>query len=280
MSSIETWLTAAPNFRDIGGLMTPGGSQVRHDLVFRSGALDALDVQDLDRLRSLGIKLCCDLRSADERHLNVSRWPGGIPPRLLETEVLSDVRAQAPWLSGMLMGRRGHDSAVQLMHEVYRSLPKACVPALQGLFRALLQDDGLPVIVHCTAGKDRTGFVIAMLLHSLDVRPADISADYLRSNEYCDRAALDRQVNRFMTSRLGLQLQAEELDAINSASSEYLDAAYDQIRRDHGSVRQYLASVGVDDDERRQLREKLLNSERDPAATQTRSGMARSRMET
>jgi protein-tyrosine phosphatase len=257
-------LAAAPNFRDIGGLRGAGGGVVRRRQVYRSGALDQLLDEDLARLASFGLGLCCDLRTAAERQQSPSRWPPGAAPRLLELEFASDIRALSPERMLALIQAPGADKARQLMLGLYCGMPITCAPLLARLLPELADaPDALPVVIHCTAGKDRTGFVVAVLLSVLGVAEADIRADYLHSNHSAGELRRNAKVQVLLEQLLGAKPDPHAVQALTSALPDYLDAALGEVRRAHGSVERYLAAAsGVDAGLQERLRRRLL----EPAA--------------
>lgn len=257
-------LAAAPNFRDIGGLRASGGRVVRSGLVYRSGALDALQDDDLALLAGFGITLCCDLRTAAERTRSPSRWPSGRVPRLLELEFASDVRALGPELMDRLAAEPSHEAAAGLMLGLYRGMPAASAPLLAQLLPQLADAaDALPLLIHCTAGKDRTGFVIAVLLGVLGVPPSAIRADYLHSNHSAGHLRRNAKLQLLLRELLGMTPAPLAVDALTMALPEYLDAALDELRRAHGSVERYLGEAcGVGPAMQERLRQRLL----EPAA--------------
>lgn len=256
-------LRAAPNFRSIGGLPVAGGRRVRAGMVYRSDALDELDADDLAQLGSLSIRVCCDLRSDGERLARPSRWPVGAAPRTLALAVATDIRALMPDLVLNLRTDPSAASAARLMQHLYRDLPVACAPVLTRLFALMTDehvDEALPLVVHCTAGKDRTGFVIAMLLAALGASEPTIRDDYLHTNARSARLHGDGKVAKLLHALIGVAPEADMLRAITAARSEYLDAAFARIRTDHGSVEAYLAErTGLDEARRRRLADRLLD---------------------
>jgi len=254
-------LNAAPNFRDIGGLTTADGRSLRAGLIYRSDALDELDSDDLERLGSLAIKVCCDLRSDSEREQRPSRWPEGGAPLTLAMAVATDIRVLMPELVKQLRDDPSAEGAAQLMRQLYRDLPVACAPVLARLFTMVVEeDDALPLVVHCTAGKDRTGFVIAMLLHALGIPVETIIADYLHTNQRGGRPQGLIKVGKLLEALIGVAAQPDTLKMIMVARTDYLDAAFARIHEDHGSVDSYLAAVaGLDESHRQRLRDKLLS---------------------
>lgn len=254
-------LKSAPNFRDLGGLPTADGRSIRAGLVYRSDALDALDADDLAQLAALSPRVCCDLRSDGERLQRPHRWPSGAEPRVLNLAVATDIRVLMPELVRELRGNANEAGAVALMQHLYRDLPVVCVPVLRQVFALLLDDEAehLPLVVNCTAGKDRTGFVIAMLLHALRVPDDAILADYLRSNAAANRASLQGKVARLLHELLGSTAPPDMLAAIIAARADYLDAAFSRIAADHGSVDRYLHdTIGLSAADRERLAVRLL----------------------
>lgn len=256
-----TLLKTAPNFRDIGGLPTGDGRRTRAGVVYRSDALDALDADDLQRLAGLSPRVCCDLRSDGERLQRPHRWPAGAAPRVLNLAVATDIRVLMPDLVRELRGNATADGAAALMRHLYRDLPTVCVPVLKQVFALLLDEHGdhLPLVVNCTAGKDRTGFVVAMLLNAVGVAEDAVLADYLRSNDASSRDSLRDKVAGLLHALLGAGAPPEMLAAIVAAREDYLAAALGKIAADHGSVDAYLTqAIGLDDRQRERLASRLL----------------------
>jgi protein-tyrosine phosphatase len=146
-----------------------------------------------------------------------------------------------------------------MMHEIYRSLPGAFSKKLHTLFSRLLGERGLPVVIHCSAGKDRTGFICAMLLFALDVPFEAIYRDYLLS------AALDRSQSlrdgavRAMTAVFGAAPDPGVVDALVGVHPEYLDIALDALNSKYGSIEAYLERAGgLDPGKRRELKRLLV----------------------
>lgn len=254
-------LKTAPNFRDIGGLPTRDGRTVRAGLVYRSDALDGLDADDLAHLARLSPRVCCDLRSDKERLQRPHRWPSGGEPRVLNLAVATDIRVLMPELVSELRNNATADGATALMRHLYRDLPTVCAPVLQQVFALLLDDetDHLPLVVNCTAGKDRTGFVVAMLLGALGVSDETVLADYLRSNDASNRASLHHKVADLLQELLGMQAPQDMLEAIIAARADYLESSYAKIAADHGSLDAYLSgAIGLDASRRARLASRLL----------------------
>jgi protein-tyrosine phosphatase len=248
-------LQGAPNFRDLGGLPTADGRQVRHGLLYRSQGLSALTGSDLALLDGLGLRLACDLRSHGERRLHPSRWGG----ERLEFDIVADVRGGGRSLTEVLREQPDERGAEQMMLAVYRALPRAFESVLPRLCRRLLAADGLPAVIHCTAGKDRTGFAAAMLLGMLGVTAEAIEADYLRSLQMIDRLSLETSTAQVMALFMGCEPEPAAMRAITTVRPEYLRAAFEAIETGYGSLQAYLGEAcGLDDGCRAALRQRLL----------------------
>ncbi|WP_075790878.1 tyrosine-protein phosphatase [Massilia putida] len=246
-------LSSAPNFRDAGGYRTTDGRQVRRRVLYRSGHLSTLSEGDLARLRALDIRLVCDLRTASERRAQASRWPHDKTPLVVEFDIGADLRAgDAHWTARFAADPTPHGVRLGML-AVYRSLPAACASHLSRLFAMLQDEDSIPMLVHCAAGKDRTGFMIAMILLALEVPLATVMDDFLATNaqnRHDDGALLTRMLGRV----LGAAPDPAAVAELARVRREDLLAALDQIAQDYGTVADYLAGAcGIDDARRERL---------------------------
>jgi len=249
-------LQGAPNFRDFGGQTRGDGRVVRPGQLFRSQSLHALTDSDLDVLRELDIRLICDLRNPRERALRPSRWPGGIEPQRLNVDVPSTFLTDSGHLREDLRGHGGIEAARQLMLASYRQFPMTFAGTLADLFRRLLSGNpaagapsasGCPLLVHCSAGKDRTGFVSATILAALQISRDAIMDDYLLTRVCIDPHVLVDATAHSLEALLGYVPPEAVLAVIAGVSPEFLDAAFASIGDHYGSVSQYLESAcGLD----------------------------------
>ncbi|MFI4940781.1 MAG: tyrosine-protein phosphatase, partial [Burkholderiales bacterium] len=212
-------LTGAPNFRELGGYATPDGRSIRPGRVFRSQGLHALTDSDLDALRALDIRLVCDLRSERERLLHPSRWPQGTSTQRLELDIGADVRANNRTLLDIMRTKPDAQGARSMMMASYSAFPQTFAKPLARIFSHMLSGDadgGLPVLVHCSAGKDRTGFVIAMMLSALGVPREVIFEDYMQTEKSIDRERLIQMTGKAIAALLNFEPDREVLDVIAS----------------------------------------------------------------
>jgi protein-tyrosine phosphatase len=234
------------NFRDLGGYRTRDGRELKWGRVFRTGVLSYFTPGDNERLNQLAVRTICDLRRAEEREHEPTRWPDA------KTQHLSwDDGSTPPTILSIATNHSHPYTAAGMraaMIDLYRALPAWMAPRLRGIFSRIAQDD-VPILVHCAAGKDRTGIAIALLLTLLDVPHETVIEDYLLTNA-CDlvQFAMTHQPGKAPGDHPLLGMPDDIRRVLFAADVDYLQAALDQITHDHGEAREYLRrEVGVDD---------------------------------
>lgn len=235
-------LEGAPNFRDFGGHKTTDGRHVRTSRLYRSELLLGLKPRDLETLAALDIGLVCDLRSPGERERLSNEWPAHRPAEILALDIDAELSAVQPdkW------GRRLADPAFTATHahaalaDNYRRMPTSFARDLRALFQHLAERPERAILVHCAAGKDRTGFVCAMLLWALGVPREAILDDYLLTNQ---RYSLERLISargRFLPDfEMTANAQAT-LRVLASVHTDFLHAALDAACTEFGNLDAYL----------------------------------------
>ena len=232
-------LSGAWNFRDVAE-----ATGVRPGRFFRSSELSRLTDEGRRRLLTLGITDVADLRSAREveRH-GPGLVPEGVEVHLLHFHEVSAVDGEAPHETAFqkMMSEKPDDEDVaaaarRFMTEEYRRFP-----TLGGAQRAVRQvvsllADERPVIAHCFAGKDRTGFAVATVLDAIGVDRDAVTADFLRSN-----AAVPQLREQILDS----VRDRSETDEVLGVREDYLDASRRTIEENYGSLRAYLEAAGV-----------------------------------
>lgn len=225
-----------PNFRDLAHHVTGGP---RPGVLFRSDHLGGLTEDDARQIQALGIRRVLDFRGVDERTSAACTLPDvavhslAIEPTIVQ--VLNDLVNAGHELT--------QDEVVAHMCDTYRGFVRHSTHRFAEFFALLLESDE-PTVFHCTAGKDRTGLAAAFILHALDVSPADIWRDYLLTNDRLKPLSMK-----------GWVLPRHVAQVLYRVQPEFLQAAYDTIDADYGSVEAYLRDgLKLRDAERKRLK--------------------------
>ncbi|SFE16227.1 tyrosine-protein phosphatase [Paracidovorax konjaci] len=231
-------LSGATNFRDLGGYAGQDGRRVRWRRIYRSDHLAGLTAEDARAIAALGLRRAVDFRGAHERATLPYELPG-VAYHALSIEPTVVQRAKEMALSGHEMTAA---IAAELMRDTYRAFVANNAPEFAALFAHLLESD-VPLVFHCTAGKDRTGFAAAMILLALGVPRDVVMQDYLLTNGLYQRPA-----------QLHGSAPDDVLNALWRVQEDFLEAALQAVESDHGGVDRYLAHrLGVGPAERERL---------------------------
>jgi protein-tyrosine phosphatase len=227
------------NFRDVGGYATTDDRRLQSGRVYRSGTLDNARGADLHALQAIGLKTIVDLRGPQEKKKDLPTIAGA---RRIDLPIELENRTREKIQP--LMTKRGTEGEVaEILKQMYRDLADEAWPQAGQLFQILLSAEAYPVLIHCRAGKDRTGFMCALVQQAVGVDCAAVFQDYLKTNEHF--VPLTKRMVRVMKVFSLGRVQAETIKAAFSAREEYLQAAFDQIDRRHGGMTAYLAKCGV-----------------------------------
>ncbi|QOZ68797.1 tyrosine-protein phosphatase [Bradyrhizobium arachidis] len=237
-------LQGASNFRDLGGYPTTDGRTTRWRHIFRSNHLGQLTAADVEIIRALGVRSAFDFRGVEERaagicvveEITVHSLP-------IEPTVVAALRAE------LVAGRLTAPVASEIMRDSYRNYVRHNTHSFRTLFGHLLEDRA-PLVIHCTAGKDRTGFASALILHALGVPDDVIAEDYLLTNQHYKRDAL-----------AAIDLPEDVRNAIGSVEASYLAAAFEAVGKEYGDLETYLRDgLRIGPPEQEALRARYLQS--------------------
>jgi protein-tyrosine phosphatase len=267
-------LSGAWNFRDVAD----GAAALRPGRLFRSGELSRLDDEGRALLRDLGITDVADLRARREvARRGPGLVPDGVEIHLLPLPDLGDEEPQsedaAPHETAFRRLFEGdpdqsdeavNEAAVRHMIDEYRQFPSrnGAQRAVRQVFSLLAA--GRPVLTHCFAGKDRTGFVVATVLEAIGIDRDTIVADYLRSNAAVPQ--LRDHIYEMIQHRSDVELTPEVVtftkarlaDGVLGVRPEYLAAARQAIDEAYGSLDAYLRDAGIPEADVDRLRNELL----------------------
>ena len=235
----------APNFRSVDAPFNRHGERLSAPLFYRSGDLSQLDDGDVNVLSQCGIGLVIDLRSRYERQRRPNRFPTDHTIRVIEGDIRIDLRAANGSLGDLLLADPTPDGARHMMARTYVALAKdALLPLLAPVVQAMTETPGATLVL-CTAGKDRTGCLVATLLHLLDVDHGTILADYLLTNQRVDLDAMAATSDALLKALFDVQLPREALDVVNRVEASYLRIALDTVVATHGSLDAWIAAAGI-----------------------------------
>lgn len=254
MATLAGDLPASANLRDLGSLPSEGGRRLRRGQLYRSAMINVADQALLGRVRSLGLQTIVDLRDNQER--------------MLYPTPCESVGCTHYWCHDHLVGEGNlkhsttpdqpaeSDGLRGAMISLYRRLPAAQAASYRVLFEKLAEKR-TPLLLHCAAGKDRTGVGIALVLAALQVPRDAILDDYLRSNEM-DRNGWVWMQCQGTFERLGLN-ERSELEHLIAARADYLDAMFAEIDTAFGSIERYAErALGINGSQLQRMRRHLL----------------------
>lgn len=246
-------LSGAVNFRDLGGYPTTDHNRVRKGLVFRSDHLSRLTINDQQLLQTLRFKTVCDLRTVREQRLAPDLLPEDDSIRLLSLPVQVDGFDPATVMDRLQAGDETWLS-VDFFIELYRRFLDDFGPVWGKVLGLVASSDNLPLVFHCTGGKDRTGICAALLLMALGVQEEIILLDHDYSNA-CNAKRLQPIYAEFAA----MGITAEKAAPYLQAPREPLVALFAHLKKTYGTVENYLLSkAGLDRTTLTALRRRLL----------------------
>ena len=244
----QIMLTKTPNFRDLGGMTTQDGRMVSWGKIYRSGSLHALKDKDFIKLQSMGILTVCDLRNDLETTKKPDTLPDGIK---YEQHAIGgkEGAAFAELVNKVRKEKYRRTQIRDLFTNLMVSFTDSAASDFKPIIDNLLNGDTDPLIFHCAGGKDRTGFLAAIILLALNVDRETIKQDYMMSNYYREY----RNRKRARLAKL-LFLDNETLSYGLLVHEEYIDAVFDVIDKKYGGRDNYLEKeFGLDKAKRQKL---------------------------
>jgi protein-tyrosine phosphatase len=246
------------NFRDLGGYPTTDGKQVKWGLLYRTGTLAHATASDLQALHALQLRTLIDFRSTQEKEEEPNHLPDPVPFRVVEIPTLDEGNAT---LVSEIFERvetgnfEGFDPDATMIAG-NRQFATEFTPQFSLFMQEIIAAEGAPVLWHCSAGKDRTGFAAAVLLRILGVDQATVMRDYLASQA----PALESRKSTLMMLRLFKgEEAADKLAVLMGVEEAWLTAAFEEIDAHWGSFDNYVREgLGLTDQDVSRLRDNLL----------------------
>lgn len=251
-------LTGATNFREVSGYAGADGRRLRRGRLWRSARLDALTEEDRLALQRIGLRTVFDLRGPHERlsHPTCAIFASTVVVHSWDHASA----APDPAIVDVLCNCRDSDSAMTAVAAMYRAMAEEHELHYRQLLLTLAQGE-LPALVHCTAGKDRTGVAIALVLELLGVDRGLVLADYARSEQLIDYSRLAGEAARGLSQDLRWtdNLPPHSREMLMRSAPAFLEAAFADIEERYGSVAGYCENrLGIGPSEVEQLRGHLL----------------------
>jgi protein-tyrosine phosphatase len=251
------------NFRDTGGMPLQGGGATRSGVLFRSDALASLTPTGLDALAATDIGVIVDFRTPAERTVAPDRIPASRPIRVIELPILQGAMAD---MTQQLIpnGTSSAASAAPASFEVpslgdlYTGMLEQSATAFVQVARLIAAStDASPsaVLVHCTAGKDRTGLTTALMLDAAGVEREAVVDDYAISQENLAGPWADGMIQ--MVSSYGVELTPALRALVTGTPPDAIEQALTWVDDRDGDSAGYLRSAGLTADELSLLRARL-----------------------
>lgn len=225
------------NMRDFGGYALTGGGSLLSGRLFRSGDTSEASASDLDVIDWIAPVVVADLRGSSERAKAPCRWPEGLNAQIIQPEGES---ARMAFHEEGSVGPQDAEAMREEFASRYEDLPFR--PHLLQVYAAYLHALSVTVgasIVFCTAGKDRTGFIVAVLQTLLGVHPDDVMAEYLLTNSAPDSAAQVERLRSQIEHRFGKGLPEEAIQVVTRVDPIFLTRALNAVRERYGSIEAY-----------------------------------------
>lgn len=235
-------LAGAWNFRDVAGAVESRFPDLVPDRLYRSSTLSGLKPDGRNKLDDLGVATVVDLRYAGERKVvgeDLVSSTVSVVHRPFSSSASADAVHELPVMKSDEQ-RCAHMTAEYRRFVTYGGARAAILSVVEFLIDPVRR----PVLVHCAAGKDRTGWVCAVVLEAAGVSRDTIAADFVASND-----AIDDLRAVMQSGAAGADLS----EFLIGVRPEYLEAAFDEVQRRFGSMNRYLDVIGVSADMRREI---------------------------
>ena len=245
-------LDGVNNFRDYGGYGVAGGGRIKTGLLWRSAQHGDASDGDLATISALRLANVIDLRGLSERELKPCRRAPGFAAQVWTyPEETAGLALHTEAADGVLTAAEARAAMIRLYEGI--AFRPNLVPMLKCYLTVLDRAEG-PSLVHCVAGKDRTGFAVALVQHLLGVHQDDVMADYLLTNS---AGRIEERITAgvFRTMERYAAHDAATVRALWGVEADYLATTFAAITAQHGTVEAYAEAVlGIDAAARERLR--------------------------
>jgi protein-tyrosine phosphatase len=238
------------NFRDIGGIPVNGNFRIIEGVFYRSATVDHISREDATKLRDLNIRTIIDLRAPKE----VKRNRRSIDHSVTLSMPLDFQQTTRDRLRPYLYKKGTEEILADISNQLYLDILDAAAPVFRQLIELLLSGENTPLLIHCQAGKDRTGIMTALLLLALGAEREWIVSDFLKSNDalipYFKKLLIIRKIITF-----GFFPSARMLYVV-TVKKRNIDSIIDRVENHYGGIEGFLSSAGLNSTDILKLREK------------------------
>ena len=236
------------NFRDLGGHPTRFGVPVRWGTLYRSDGLQALTDGDVERYRALGVRVVYDLRRDSERVSRPNRVPSEAHCMMTPVDARGEVAADR-------LAAVDRDGGEAMLRAMYAQMVAYSLPVIAGVLTGMADAGRLPAVFHCHAGKDRTGFVAAMLLEAVGVPRDTVLDDYELTARYRRREHQEESFERLVAGGMPVEAALGIMGSPRWAMAETLE----ELDTAFGGTDRYLREqAGLDPEMLDRLRDRLV----------------------
>lgn len=242
-------MDSVQNLRDLGGYAsTDKGKSIRWGKLFRSGRIGKMSSRDSIRLNGLGIKTIIDLRGDEEAAASPIRNEKAQVVRIpIPIKNLSNI------LDRITEGRVRKGDGTVFMQDLYLQYVTENKEQFSKALSILEDENNYPIVFACTFGKDRVGFLAAMLMALLDIPRETIYEDYLATNDYFDLQRYSSEVSKLNSD------SQETLTVLLTANESFIDLAFRKIEKEYGSIDKYLKNeLHISEKQQNKIKEILL----------------------
>jgi protein-tyrosine phosphatase len=247
-------LTGMPNFRDFGGYINADGQQVRWGLLYRSGALNKLTASDVVKVNSLGLNTVFDLRKPWEVAASPDKIYASNEDLYQFLPFLDDPRMEG--ITNWFL----FDPRIVDVPNMYFNTAERNKEYMRTIFESLADASSLPVLEHCTGGKDRAGTTAALILMLLDVPKDTIVRDYMMTNQVSNLQSTIAYFTAGLANTPGVPegVTIDDWLPVLGCSQVAIETLVDRINSDYGGIDRYLRSIGVTTQQQRAIKANLL----------------------
>lgn len=244
-------LKSVLNFRDVGGIPSNGNGKIIKGQIYRSATVDNINNEDILRFRDFGIRTIIDLRAPKE----VKKSRKNLKDIVTLSLPLDFQQTTRERLKPFLYKKGSEEILADISNKLYLDILDAAKPVLRQIMEFLVSGDGTPVLVHCQAGKDRTGIIIALILLALGVDRQLIREDFMKSNDellpYFKKLLLIRKIITFG------YFPSKRMLYVITVKERNINSVIERVESHYGGIEEYLASSGFEVSKLIELRKKF-----------------------